>query len=67
MAMLTVVDPALVTTRRMPARVECGGNFCRGMVVTDLREYPMDAQYLNICVDVDGRKAVEELLTTFMD
>ena len=67
MAMLTVVDPSLVTTRRMPARVECGGNFCRGMVVTDLREYPMDAQYLNICVDVDGRKAVEELLTTFMD
>ena len=49
----------------MPARVECGGTFCRGMVVTDLREYPMDAPLLTICTQVDGRRAVEKLLAAF--
>lgn len=65
-ALLVAVDPSLVTVQRLPARVECGGTFCRGMVVADLREYPIDAPYLSICVDVDARKALEELLTTFM-
>lgn len=66
LAMLVAVDPALVRIQRMRARVECGGSFCRGMVVTDLREHPFDAPFLSVCVDVDGRKALEELLTTFM-
>ena len=48
------------------ARVECGGSFCRGMVVADLREHPIEAPGVSICVDVDSRRALEELLTTFM-
>lgn len=66
-ALLVAVDPALVTIRTMPARVECGGTFCRGMIVTDDREHPIDAPGLSVCVDIDGRRAVEELLTAFMD
>ena len=67
LAMLAAVDPSVVTVRKIPARVECGGTFCRGMVVADLREHPFDACGISICVDVDARRAVEELLTTFMD
>lgn len=67
LAMLAAVDPSVVTTRKMPARVEREGEFCRGMVVADLREHPFDAPGISICVDVDARRAVEELLTTFMD
>ena len=46
--------------------MECGGSFCRGMVVADLREHPIEAPGVSICVDVDSRRALEELLTTFM-
>ena len=66
LAMLTAVDPSVVTVRTIPARVECGGTFCRGMVVADLREHPIKAPGVSICVDVDSRRALEELLTTFM-
>jgi len=65
LAMLVAVDPSLVTIRKMRARVECGGTFCRGMVVTDLRAHPMDAPFASICVDVDAVRAVEELLAAF--
>ena len=66
LAMLAAVDPSVVTVRTIPARVECGGTFCRGMVVADLREHPIQAPGVSICVDVDSRRALEELLTTFM-
>lgn len=65
LAVLAAVDPSLVTIRRAPARVECGGTFCRGMVVADFREHPIDAPYLSICTEVDARKAVEKLITAF--
>ena len=55
-----------LAVRTIPARVECGGTFCRGMVVADLREHPIEAPGVSICVDVDSRRALEELLTTFM-
>ena len=67
LAVLAAVDPSVVTVRKIPARVECAGTFCRGMVVADLREHPIDAPGVSICVDVDARRAVEELLTAFMD
>ena len=65
LAMLVAVDPSLVRIQKVPARVECGGTFCRGMIVADLREYPDDARYLGICVDVDARKALEKLIAAF--
>lgn len=66
LAMLVAVDPSLVQIQKLPARVECGGTFCRGMVVADAREYPFEAPLLSICVDVNRRKAEEELLNAFM-
>ena len=64
-ALLYVTDPSLFTTRKARARVECSGQFTRGMVVADFREYPFDAPYLTICVDVDERRAVEKLIAAF--
>ena len=55
------------TMSALTLQIQCGGTFCRGMVVADLREHPFDAPPLSICVDVDSRRAVEELLTTFME
>ena len=65
LAMLVAVDPSVVTIRKMRTRVECGGTMCRGMVVTDLREHPMDAPFASICIGVDGVRAVEEILSAF--
>lgn len=65
LAVLVAVEPSLVRVRRMKARVECGGTYCRGMVVADLRERPFDGEYVNICEEVDGTRAVEMLLSAF--
>ncbi len=67
LAVLVAIDPSLVTLRKMRAHVECGGTYCRGMIVTDVREEPFDAPFTTFCMDVEGEKAVAELLTTFMD
>ena len=37
------------------------------MIVADLREYPMDAKYLNICVDVDNVRCLERIIATFTE
>lgn len=66
LAMLVAVDPSVVTIRRLPARVECGGSFCRGMIVTDSRGEPMDAPFADICVDVDEDEALGRLLGVFL-
>lgn len=65
LAVLVALHPELVRTQRMKARVECGGNYCCGMVVTDLRRHSFDANYIDICLDVDSDKAVDELLSVF--
>ena len=65
LAMLAAVEPQLLKTQRVKARIECAGSYCRGMVVVDLREYPFDAQYINICTEVDAPRAVETLLSVF--
>lgn len=64
-ALLYVVEPSLFTTCRVRARVECKGEFTRGMVVPDFREYPFEAGFVNICVDVDARRALERLIAAF--
>ena len=60
-----MVEPSLFTTCRVRARVECRGEFTRGMVVPDFREYPFEAGFVNICVDVDARRALERLIAAF--
>ncbi|MEG1878737.1 MAG: nucleoside hydrolase [Pseudoflavonifractor sp.] len=65
LAMLVAVEPCLVKTQRLRMRVECGGTWCRGMLVADLRERPFDAEFVNFSVEVDGIRAVDTLLAAF--
>lgn len=65
LAMMVAVVPSLVKTRRMKARIECGGTYCRGQVVTDLREHPFEAKYIDFALEVDQKRAVSELFSVF--
>ncbi len=49
------------------ARVECGGTYCRGMIVTDLREHPFQAEYIRFATAVDEERALGELLSAFLE
>ena len=64
-ALVYATMPQLFKTVKVPARVECKGEFTRGMVVADFREHPFDAQYVNICVDVDNVRLLEKVIATF--
>lgn len=66
LAMLVAVNPALVKTQKFKARVECADCLCKGMIVTDRRQHPFDAKFVEFCLEVDGVKAVEELLAAFL-
>ena len=65
LAMVVALDPSVVTTRKMVTRVECGGTYCRGKIVVDLREKPMEGRFVEHCLDVDSRKALNELFAAF--
>lgn len=65
LAMLAAIDPSIVLTQRRITRIECGGSYCRGMVVTDLREYPIEGRFVEHCIDVDSDKALNELFAVF--
>ena len=57
LAMIVAVNPSVVKTHRCVTRIECEGAYCKGMVVTDLREYPIDGEYVNHCMEVDSQKS----------
>lgn len=65
LAMLAAIHPSVVTTRSMITRVECSGVYCRGRVITDLREQPIEGRYVRHCIDVDSRYALNLLLAAF--
>ena len=65
LAMVVAVDPSVVTTRKMITRVECGGTWSRGKIVVDLREQPIEGRFVNHCLDVDARKALNILFAAF--
>lgn len=65
LAMLTVMDPSLVRTQKRITRVETKGIYTRGMVVTDLREYPMEGRYIEHCMEVDAQRALNYLFAVF--
>jgi inosine-uridine nucleoside N-ribohydrolase len=67
LAVLAAVDPTRFTFRKLRARIECGGTYSRGMIVTDERAEPMEAPFTTFCVDVEGDKAIADIMTTFMD
>ena len=43
------------------------GTYCRGMIVTDLREHPFQAEYVRFAVEVDSERAVRELMSVFWE
>ena len=65
LAMVVAVDPSVVLTRKMVTRIECGGDYCRGKVVVDLREKPFEGRFVEHCLQVDSRKALNELFAAF--
>ena len=65
LAMVVAVDPSVVDTRKMVTRIECGGTYCRGKVVVDLREQPIEGQFVNHCLSVNDRKALNVLFAAF--
>ena len=67
LAVMCAVIPSLVRTESRKARVECGGTYCRGMIVTDLREHPFQAEYVRFAVEVDSERAVRELMSVFWE
>ena len=67
LAMVVAVDPSVVMTRKMVTRIECGGEYCRGKVVVDLREQPVVGKFVSHCLDVDSRKALNELFAAFQN
>lgn len=67
LAMVVAVDPSVVTTRKMVTRVECGGTYCRGKIVVDLREHPIEGRFVEHCLEVDSRKVLNELFAAFQN
>lgn len=65
LAMIVAVDPSVVRTQKCITRIECKGTYCRGMVVTDLREYPIEGRYVEHCVQVDTERALNTLFAAF--
>ena len=67
LAVMCAAAPSLVHTQMRKARVECGGTYCRGMIVTDLREHPFQAEYIRFATVVDEERALGELLSAFLE
>lgn len=67
LAMIVAVDPSVVTTKKMVTRIECGGTYCRGKVVVDLRESPISGRFVEHCLEVDSRKALNVLFAAFQN
>lgn len=65
LAMIVAVDPSVVTMQKMVTRIECGGTYCRGKVVVDLREQPVEGKFVAHCLEVDSRRALNELFAAF--
>ena len=65
LAMLVAVDPSIVSIQKRITRIECKGKYCRGMVVTDLREHPITGRYVGHCMEVDSARALNTLFAVF--
>lgn len=65
LAMMIAVVPDVVTFEKRKARIECTGTYTRGMVVTDLREHPIDAEYITFAMGVRADRVMREFLSVF--
>lgn len=65
LAMVVAVDPSVVDIRKMVTRIECAGTYSRGKVVVDLREHPIQGNYVSHCLSVNDRKALNVFFAAF--
>lgn len=62
-AVASVIDPSLVTTRHLPVLVETGGSYCAGQTIAIVRAEGHSNASIDIAVDVDGDRFVNLFLT----
>lgn len=67
LAVMYAAVPHLFQTQTRRARVECGGDYCRGMIVTDRREHPMPGGDIRFALEADAERALRELLSAFWE
>ena len=67
LAMVVTVDPSVVSTKKLVTRIECGGTWCRGKVVVDNREHPIEGRFVEHCLEVHSRKALNVLFAAFQN
>ena len=65
LAMIVAVDPSVVKTQRAITRIECGGTYCRGMVVTDVKNIQSKERFVTHCMEVDSEKVLKTLFAAF--
>ncbi|WP_308640101.1 nucleoside hydrolase [Paenibacillus silvisoli] len=66
LAVLVAIEPGIVQTQQMNLRVECRGEHTLGMTVADLRRKPTVGSPVQVCVDVDGDRAIDLMLDVFI-
>lgn len=67
LAVMYAGTPSLIRTEIRRARIECGGTYCRGMIVTDLREHPIPGGDVSFALEVDSERALRELFSPFWE
>lgn len=67
LAVMSAAAPGIVRTELRRARVECGGTYCRGMIVTDQREHPIPGGDVHFALEVDAERALREFLSAFWE
>lgn len=65
LAAIAVVKPELFQFQLLKARIECNGDYCRGMIVADKRNHTFEAEYIKFAIAVDAEAALRELLSIF--
>ena len=63
MALSYLIEPEIFKFRRLHVEVELCGLLTRGETVADLRSRPGSEPNVNVCVDVNGKKFLEILVS----
>ncbi len=67
LAVMCAAVPSLVQTRKQKSRDNCLSKNSMWKVVSDVREHPFPAEYIRFAVEVDGERAIRELLSAFWE
>ncbi|MGO4538288.1 nucleoside hydrolase [Paenibacillus sp. 2TAB19] len=65
LAVLVALNPSLVQVQTLPAVIDCGSGLTAGMIITDRRVKPTVGRAVEICVEVDSERAIQQLLSVY--